>query len=138
VCYSYWVTHIFITTFLTHTHTHTPLSLALSHTQSFTGGRFEWSSELPLEFLLWFQFSDALISFSFYCWSQRSCEGHTGECAYKHTRRLYCCGLNEILLSAVCCYLFEIKRATSASLVITQHGDRISWDSVRADILKQL
>lgn len=82
---------------------HTHSSLTLSHTQSFAGGRFEWSSELPLEFLLWFQFSDALISFSFYCWSQRSCkrQQHTGERAYKHTRWLYCCSLNEILQCVV-------------------------------------
>lgn len=108
------------------THIHTPLSLALPHIVSPGEGLNEAPRFLLSLFLLRFQFCDALISFSFYCWSRHSCERlqHTGEHAYKHTRR----GVNEILQ----CYLFEIKRDTSSSLVITQmHTDNIRSSIVR-------
>ncbi len=108
-------------------HTHTPLSLSLPHKVSLGEGLNEALSFLLSLFLLRFQFCVALISFSFYCWSRHSCERlqHTREHAYKHTR----CSLNEILQ---CCYLSEIKRATSSSLVITpMHTDNIRWSIVR-------
>lgn len=104
-------------------HTHTPLSRSLPHTK-FRWGKVWmklWASSWVPALISVLRCSDFIFLLLLESTQLRAATAHRRTCSQTHSLALL---LRFKWDSAVCCYLFEIKRATSASLVITlKHTD---------------